>query len=539
MNKWSVLIVDDEMPARQMLMNILDWERTDFRIVDTAINGRDALDKLENVDIVITDIQMPVMDGLDLIKEVKERYPSIIMVVLSCHEDFVYAKEAMSHGVTDYLIKDLITPAELLGALNRSVKSMKSRTASESKKLMTTEFYKDILRKQIITPHLGQDTFDIEEILSHISLQASQMVVFSVMLDIKLVNQEGKRVVGMSSLVKKVTASLNTLADRTGGYCCYDSKLRFVFIGNMSDTHSKLMYLNECYVLSEKIRDRLADIGIESVTIGISNKCSQPEKLPEYYLEALACSKQRIFYGNNKNIFYDQLITSSLSKDSDLLRDRLVKIREHMMEHKIDETLHLVKLLYDKDIKGFMQYNYLKYINHKLFECIESYMVKYDKDFKELFGSELMPYDLVDNMMTTDDIHDYFTKHIRSMMIDHSLLTPGDKQYCLKVNQAIGLLQKNYRKGMKLEDVANALSLHKVYLSRIFKEETGMTIGQYTQTLIVDDAIKLLTQTHMKVYEIAGVLGYGEGQTDQLNTIFKRHTGMTPTRYRKKYFVKQ
>lgn len=536
MNKWSVLIVDDEMPARQMLMNIIDWNQTDFKIVDTAINGKDALDKMEAVDVVITDIQMPVMDGLDLIREAKEKYPGIMMIVLSCHEDFIYAKEAMSYGVTDYLIKDLITPSELLNALNRSVSRRNRIHNQPSQNGLTKDLYKDLLRKHLLTPHLTDGEKNIPNILNKLALPNQHLIVMSIVLDIKLIDENGKRFTGMSSLVKKVSETLDDLAGQGNGFSCYDSKLRFVFIANMTNTHSKLMYFNESYILTEKIRDRLAGIGLESITIGISNKCPQGQKLPDYYLEALTCSKQRIFYGNNKNIFYDQLITSSLSRDSELLREKLSQIKKHMSENQTQESLKLLKQLYSKDIKGFMQYNYLKYVNHKLFDFIENYMMKYNKSSMELFGSEVIPYDYVDSMMTTDDMHSYFKHLIESVMINNDFSDQVGNPYCLKVNQAIDLLQKNYRQGIKLDDVANALSLHKVYLSRIFKEETGVTIGQYTQKLIVDDAIKLLTTTHMKVYEIAEILGYGEGQTDQLNTIFKRQTGLTPSKYRKKHY---
>lgn len=538
MDKWSILIVDDEMPAREKLINIVDWDKTNFNIKDTAINGQDALNKLCGVDIIITDIQMPVMDGLELIKQVKKSYPAIKIVVLSCHEEFRYAKEAMKYGVNDYLVKDMITPADLMNALKRLESQRSNHIANDSNKNLAKDYYKGMLRRNIIAPQSSLEEISIEEALSKLSLTFDQMVVFSILLDNRSKTVDDYRSQEAKLLIKQVSDQLLKLTKAVGGFYCYDKKFRFLFIGNMNKSPSKLFYLNECYQLSDKIRTELSLIGIDSVTIGISNKCVKPSELPAYYIEALTCSKQRVFYGYDKNIYYDNLLSLSLSKDIDFLKDKLDKIKLNLMNHRMNDTLNQLKQLYSKDIKGYMQYNYLKYVNYKIFEFAENYCLKYDIDMKEIFIENFVPYDYVDSMDTTDEMHEYFKKMIKRMMIDDTLSRAGESKYGLKVNQAIQILQKNYRKNIKLEDVAISLSLHKVYLSRIFKEETGVTIGQYTQKLVVDDAMKLLVETHLKVYEIANTLGYGEGQTDQFNGVFKRLTGLTPTKYRKKYYMK-
>ncbi|WP_017810895.1 response regulator [Clostridium saccharoperbutylacetonicum] len=119
---YKVMIVDDEIPAREILSYIINWEETEFKIVYSASNGKEAFDNYSDIkpDLIIADIQMPVMDGLDLIEEIQKVNKAQKFLILSCYEDFTYAQRAMKMGVTDYLIKDLITPNDLYGILAKT-----------------------------------------------------------------------------------------------------------------------------------------------------------------------------------------------------------------------------------------------------------------------------------------------------------------------------------------------------------------------------------------------------------------------------------
>ena len=115
----TVLIVDDERPARELLKMTLDWEALGFSTPLEANNGKKALEQynMHKPDYIITDIQMPVMDGLELIEKIKEINPNQRIIILSCHESFSYAKKALKLGVMDYLIKDALNPDTLADML--------------------------------------------------------------------------------------------------------------------------------------------------------------------------------------------------------------------------------------------------------------------------------------------------------------------------------------------------------------------------------------------------------------------------------------
>ena len=119
---YKVMIVDDEYPARNMLDLLINWEENGFQMAAKAENGKQALELYEKLhpDLLITDIQMPVMDGIQLIREIRKENERQCVLVLSCHESFDYAQQAIRLGVRDYLIKDMLTTEQLRKCLLRT-----------------------------------------------------------------------------------------------------------------------------------------------------------------------------------------------------------------------------------------------------------------------------------------------------------------------------------------------------------------------------------------------------------------------------------
>lgn len=117
----TILLVDDEKASRELFKMTVYWEQTDYKIAGEARNGVQALEMLlaQPYDLVITDVQMPVMDGIELIRRIREIMPEQKIAVLSCHERFEYAKQAFKLGIVDYLIKDYITHTEVKEVLER------------------------------------------------------------------------------------------------------------------------------------------------------------------------------------------------------------------------------------------------------------------------------------------------------------------------------------------------------------------------------------------------------------------------------------
>ena len=107
MDLYRIILVDDEEEVRKSIIRKIDWQAVGFTVVGDAENGEDALEKIEALepDVVLTDIRMPYMDGLTLAEKIRQRYPSMKIVIFSGYDDFDYAKRAIKLNVTEYILK--------------------------------------------------------------------------------------------------------------------------------------------------------------------------------------------------------------------------------------------------------------------------------------------------------------------------------------------------------------------------------------------------------------------------------------------------
>ena len=107
---FQTLLVDDDFLVRSYLKTLDSWEKEGYEVVRDVQDGEEALEEMnqEKIDIVVTDISMPLMDGIELIKAVKKNWPEVSVIVLSCHDDFEYVKEAMRLGADEYILKNTL-----------------------------------------------------------------------------------------------------------------------------------------------------------------------------------------------------------------------------------------------------------------------------------------------------------------------------------------------------------------------------------------------------------------------------------------------
>jgi len=174
----NVLVVDDEIPIREKL-KAFPWHEYEFKLVGEAKNGKEAYEKCQAgmVDIVITDIGMPIMDGLELIRLLKESKPHIQCVLLTCHSDFEYARQAISLGACDYLVKGMYRDKEMLNALEKARtmvdKERKINQTAQDQTNANFAFRYEI--NQAITyidQHMGTSLM-IKDIANHVGLSYS------------------------------------------------------------------------------------------------------------------------------------------------------------------------------------------------------------------------------------------------------------------------------------------------------------------------------------------------------------------------------
>lgn len=522
---YRALIVDDEMAARETLKCLIEWEKVGFEQPVCANNGLEALElyKQNRFDVVFTDIEMPLMDGLKLIEKIRELCPQQKIVIISCHENFAYARRAIRMGVEDYLIKDLMDEDELCVHMVNLKSQLEDQTS-----------YSDI-----------QKGFDINDIVERLIVE-----------DETITPQEREIAQERLGLNKKeAIAALSVIVDSYGkmkaklkhetntwhqNMAAFKAKLQsnslasveikeseYLLIFQAGDSFSMLNFINSSIQYANHIRSLANELGISSVSIGISNFSSKLD-IPVLYDQALQASGMRVVAGLNKNLMYHGIGTQRKTFDKTTL-DRSVRQVHELLFAKDLHCLKLVRRLYAADLMdGFMELNYYRYLNTRLYGVAFHYIDQNDIDYNELFHNNLLDIEEIAAMETAKQMADCFCE-IFGILIEqgkNSIKNDGSL-----AQRAKHVIEQNYEKDITLGDIADMLHVHKGYLCRVFKEETGENLMQFVINCKIDKAKEMLTGTSLKLYEISEKLGFASPQ--YFSSVFKRHTNLTPNEFKK------
>ncbi|NRT88858.1 response regulator transcription factor [Clostridium beijerinckii] len=537
---YKVMIVDDEIPAREILSYIINWQETDFRIVYSASNGKEALDKYADIkpDLIITDIQMPIIDGLDLIEEIQKINKSQKFLILSCYEDFTYAQRAMKMGVTDYLIKDLITPNDLYGILAKTKTDLdnmtikKSEIRKEHKLLNFLKENKDIaLRKLIFNDISEDDCYNLIENLN-LNLNGKLFVLFLIQIDnfFKYIEDEEFYTKTLNEIIKNVSEIIEEL---NIGECFYSENGEFTAIVRLTPTISEADIINECYYLAQEIRKMISLMHNISLTISVSSTFKKLFKIKKYFDEAFKLSKMKVFLGND-TIILNNTFVKNLDLDTDTLTKRINAINISIERNDIENLKSELTHLYDKDIRGFMQFNYLNYINSSLLDLVVRTCNRYSIAYEDIFSTSYIPIEILSTKETVEEMSEWFLE-IFTKIININFNNSFKNKYSKKVADSIDYINKNlFNQSLSLTDIAENINVHKVYLCRIFKEETGENVTQYILKARIEKSKEIILSTNYKLYEISDKLGFNSPQ--QFSILFKKVTGITPNQFRDSYF---
>lgn len=533
---YKVMVVDDEIPAREILSYIINWENTDFEIAYNASNGKEALDKYYDInpDLIITDIQMPIMNGLDLIEEVQKINKNQKFLILSCYEDFTYAQRAMKMEVTDYLIKDLISPNDLYGILSKTKNELENTnkattiTKKENNLLNLLRENKDIALRKLIFNYISEE--ECYKFVDNFNLNLNRKLyaLFFIQIDnfFKQVQDENFYVKNLQEIIKTVNGIIEEF---NVGEVFYSDNGEFTAIINIPTTNSEADIINHCYSFAQEIQRRLSTAFNISLTISISSPFKKLSGIKKYWDEIFKLSKMKVFLGNG-SIILNNTFVKNFNLDFDTLNKRVSNISEAINENDIDKLKYGITYLYNKDIKGFMQLNYLNYINSTLLDLVIKTCNRYTIDYQEIFSTSYIPIEILSEKETVEEISSWFIE-VFTKIININYSNKLKNKYSSKVSDAIDCIIKNLDNySLSLTYIAESINVHKVYLCRIFKEETGENVTQYILKARIDKSKEMILSTNYKLYEISEKLGFNSPQ--QFSILFKKVTGITPNQFR-------
>lgn len=498
----NILIADDEKIEREGIRYLLSLEKGERRIFEAA-NGKQAMQILrtENIDIILTDIKMPVMDGLELARRAKELFPEIRIVIFSGYNDFTFAQEAIRYGVTDYILKP-VDPDNFHEIIEKAEKNIRERQAEENREIRRQNF----LQQYFLQNYLYSGKKEILE-------KAGEFV--------DLDKWNGWH---CAILIETDTAFFDTAEENFPGELQKELRRVFFYL-NLNERQSLLLFQDvycDYLLVANHLYTFLKRNYMVRIYLSVSRKFDGCECLPEI-LGQLEQQMEEKFYHPEKHIFsceeeelkmaagevqdsqLMQMISEDISrKDTEQLWKHFECLKEKYSSNTQFSAMY-IKFVFSNVIQELFQENQFA-DEHRL-----------EQEIDRLYSCG----NIMDILKVTEDNIREYEKFLERSMSESRNEVAAVKNY----------IYQHYGEDLNLEMLAEKVYLSSGYLSFIFKKETGMNLNRFIKVFRMEKAGEFLHDTNMKVAQISEKVGFAN--VSYFCRSFREYYGCSPESYRK------
>lgn len=516
---YTYIIVDDEAFIRKGLMKKIEsYSNSPLQCIGEADNGLDALELVSasNPDIIFTDMRMPGMDGKQLMKNIREQYPDIKMIVISGYSDFEYMQEAISSKAVHYLLKPF-SREEIHEALDKAVAQLQAEQSMQQEARQRLEEHEQLL-------------FDTDmKMLSDIILgRYSQSP--------EVIKLQSKTLVDLHAVDKYVLLTIysplvlhsQTFSNNRGRLFIphpQSEHLAFVLVGFQSYEDSKRIDQNVNQLAEQCIRELSTSIHAPCC-VGISSICSTLSGLNEAHQQCVSALDQRTITDFGKVYHYTEEVSASddavlWDKVQMLLYDlesgRTSKVNDHILDwfafYRSMPNLYLYQVKNQcraiiVEVKRMIAMHWKSESNLSSSSSLEA-MLKISFDLETMKAYFLHALTGISELMKEQGV--YTNGHV--------------------IENVKSYIQNHYMRELTLERLSSLFYLNPSYLSHLFKEYTAQNLTDYINEVRIEHAKRLLLASNDKIYKIAKTLGYDNEK--YFFRVFKKVTGLTPEQFRK------
>ncbi len=511
---YKVLIVDDEPMIREGLRTLIPWTSYGFEIIDSASNGKEALEKYRNrhFDLIIADIRMPEMSGITLIETIRELDKDVNFIILSGYADFEYARKAISARVIGYLLKP-VDEDELVEYLEKLKKKLDQQHTLNQLKMTNQTALKNSFILSILHGENASHEFVEEELLNwQLESKEYQIILFKFLSTNSMEIEEIKQLLAQSFEPERGALFIN---DSTIG----------MILKDIPKTQESYQYLLETI---KKI------IHVYDPIISISDAVTSMKELPAAYTQANTLLEQHFFFDekgflskNSKPFLSPQEMRMESAEGYEaILNSYAEKIYfsiDVASQMGIEERLiEMAQLLVNEGCtEDQIKRYYFRILSSVLNKCsaekpeIQSVLSEVSESMVDIY-----------KQATLSQLIIYTQKLLLTIM---SSLEYGDQHDQMK--RLEDFILRNYHKQLKLEMLAEIFNYNSAYLGKLFKNHTGEYFNTYLDKVRIENAKKLLNKG-LKVYQVAEQVGFTN--VDYFHNKFKKYVGSSPSTYRKK-----
>ncbi|KQX62996.1 response regulator [Paenibacillus sp. Root444D2] len=521
----KIIVVEDEVDILRGIQEVIDHSQLPFEQVFAVHTAEEALELIEQYrpEIILTDILLPEMTGLDMLESVKALAYGPKVIVISSYNNFIYAQRSIQLGAIDYILKPIHKEelAEKIGVVYDMVQ----------RELIS----QDQIKNQIAYARLGTEALQ-EKFVQGLCMQKTALQEHI---------HHRLQVWGMQWLETDsyVLISLSINREDVRGKQDKDMNLDLFAIGNIADEILKsyqpsviIRSIHHDWVIltaweqelsiAQDIHERVLKYQKIIPAIGISERQHSFQAISEAYEQSRKALKVALMNSNQRIASYADIIDRIDHEDIGLVRQWVAEAvlggDAEVVSLWLEEMIH--RFILDRDVSKTGD------LSIKCFEWIlEVHSCLAEKVDMEISHFPLELWEKAERCPTVDDLKRLLRDHLSELM-----KLVADQQHPslpnFMIDKAKRIIDGKYGEAITLQSVADELSIHPVSLSKLFKKETGQNFLDYLTEIRIEQAKRMLRDTNLKIYEIAEKIGYQEIQ--YFGKLFKKRTNMTPKEFR-------
>jgi two-component system response regulator YesN len=536
---YNVLIVDDDKLILQDLVNLIDWHKYGFNIVGEAYNGVEALKivNAEPVDLIITDIYMPKMNGVELVRNVKKTYPHINIIIISNYDDFSYVKEAMKLGASDYVLKYEIQENSLITLLNSCRLQILEETRKKqymekvismkenARDYLVQNFWRKLFNNEQTREELEASIIKIDATL----LQNNYLVNLVELFDNKLnISNKANEFTGKID-IESLVLNISEFAGLKARFVIPVSRNKYVVLFTFKEKSIASMYQISNLIAAEIIKEiQLTNAYSAVVTIGSLEKSLWD--LGNEYRKIVEASKEKFYKGLDKIINLSDWTGFCDNLDDDLFQHMKIGVINELNNSNREKAINYLK-------EWFL---YLSVARNNPELLINSF-IELDLSISRLLKERGMDnlhsnedfnqnsYNKFTELIILQNIENYFIRIIDNIVRFSMNISLQKKRF--ETVKAVEFILKHYMNEITLNSVAEYVGLSRNYFCKLFKDDTGENFIDFLNKVRIEKAKYIIQNSSCRVQEIASDVGFDDYR--YFTKVFRQYTGSSPSDFRK------
>lgn len=523
----KAMLVDDEALSIKMLENLINWDQYGIEIAATAADGLEAVERYKECEpnIVITDIKMPNLDGIEFIKKIREINSEIEFILISAYAEFGFVKEAIKFGCSNYLLKP-IDELELEKTLQKVVSKISDKIITK-KYVAKSELQK---KKQLLRDFMktGQRSDAACKVFAEFNKHSGPFALMDVSLNSETINDY----VGLSDLAGE---QINYVLDRieailsTHGDCLIFEYEEYSWLIAVFD-----QTIPQIVSIAQEIESSLLRECKLNTKICFSRISASALDLPLLYDQVMQCMKYSLFIdhasilGHGYNCGEEEFNKLRIAA---LTRDMAESLKQHNTIEAsgiMDEVFEISENISPRDLGHIYTFCFETLLH------VKAILTADDRDAAANIEILNTTYPQIASISSMGKLRAFMTDVIRTVSY---IGREEDDSYCALVKSGIEYITYNYNCNLSLDKICEHLAVSKNYFCYLFKRDTGSSIWAYLTHIRMEKAREYLENTDWKSYMIAYSIGYDN--PSYFSRLFKKLYGMTPSEYREAYLERK